>query len=84
MQDDGSVEFHSSTRNDHGTGYDMIVSNPLDGRVDITIYQVICHEVPEEPSVSLSLPVTAAAAMLQALNAGILVGNQSARLKKFH
>jgi hypothetical protein len=57
-------------RNEHGTGFDLIVSAPRQHMVDIEIYQVICHLVPEEPSVSLSLPASALAALMQALTDG--------------
>ena len=82
--EDGCIEYHASYRNEHGTGYDTIVSNPMDGRVDILIYQIVCHEVPEEPSVSLSLPPEAAAVLLQTINGGLGVAVHIARMKKYH
>lgn len=37
----------------------MNVSAPARDRVDIEIYQIVCQEMPEVPSVSLSLPLDA-------------------------
>jgi len=82
--EDGSIEFNAFSRNAHGTGFDMIVSNPVDGFVDIEIFQVVCHEVPTEPSVSLSLPVSAAVNFMLAFQGGTNVALQMARLKRYH
>ena len=71
QNEEGDIEFHASYRNTHGTGYDLEVSNPVPGMVDILITQVVGHEVPDEPSVSLSLPPEAAAALMRALSGGV-------------
>lgn len=77
-------EFHASARNTSGTGYDAVISNPMEGLVDIVIYQVICHEEPEEPSLSLSLPVPAVLGLLSALQGGVNVALYHAKLSKYH
>jgi hypothetical protein len=78
------VKYHANYRNQHGTGFDMVVSNPLHGNVDLEIFQVVCNEVPEAPSVSLTLPVNAAHNFLMALQAGLQVAYHEAKLKKYH
>ena len=60
-----------SYRNEHGTGFDLIVSAPQKYLVDVEIFQVICYMVPDEPSVSLSLPSSAVAALTEALSNGL-------------
>lgn len=84
MNEEGDLEYTVSYRNDHGTGYDLVVSNPVDGFVDILITQVVCHEVPDEPSVSLSLHHEAAVAMMRALAYGTQVAAAQHRLKSYN
>jgi hypothetical protein len=78
------VEFHATSRNQHGTGFDIIVSNPIAGNVDILIYQVVCHEVPIEPSVSLTMEAISASNFLIAVQAGVSIAFHTARHSKFH
>lgn len=80
----GDIEFHATYLNPHGTGYTVIVSNPLDGRVDIVFEQIVCHERPDEPSLTLSLPYHAALALLTALNNGVSVANHMLVTKNAH
>lgn len=84
MNEDGDLEYTVSYRNEHGTGFELAVSNPVSGFVDILITQVVCHEVPEEPSVSLSLPYAAALAMMRALGYGAHVAATVERLKSYN
>lgn len=85
LQDaDGSLEFQASYRNAHGTGYDLFVSAHSDQLVDILMFQAVCDELPEEPSISLSLPTEAAAAMLRALHGGMNLALQAKVRKQFN
>ena len=63
------VELCVSYRNAFGTGVDLIISNPLDGNVDILMYQVICDIVPDEPQISLTLPLAEAQEYLATIKA---------------
>jgi len=84
MNEEGDLEYTVSYRNDHGTGFDLAVSNPVDGFVDIIIIQVVGHEVPEEPSVTLSIPHEAALAMMRAMGYGTHVAATVNRLKSYN
>lgn len=85
MQDlDGSLEFHASYSNEHGTGHTTIVSNPESGMVDIVMTQMVAHEPAECATVSLSLPPEAVAALMRALSGGLNVALQQARLTKYN
>lgn len=72
LNEEGDLEYSTSYRNKHGTGYDLIVSNPIEGMVDIQITQVVCHE-PDEATVSLSLPHEAVLDMMRAMTYGVNV-----------
>lgn len=83
LQDtDGSLEFHATYANEHGTGHTTIVSNPENGMVDIVLTQLVGYEV--DGVVSLSLPPEAAAALVRALSAGLSVALQDQRNKKYN
>lgn len=83
LQDlEGNLEFHATYANEHGTGHTTIVSNPEKGMVDIVMTQLVAYEV--ACSVSLSLPPEAAAALVRALNGGLSVALQQARLSKYN
>jgi hypothetical protein len=68
---DGTEELWYSYRNELSTGYDMVLSNPFEGHVDIQIFQVIMNVVPSVPDVSLSLPESAATYFLSALQGAV-------------
>jgi hypothetical protein len=70
LNEEGDLEYSTRYRNEHGTGYDLIVSNPIEGMVDIQITQVVCHE-PDEVTVSLSIPHEAALDMMRAMAYGV-------------
>ena len=83
LQDiDGSLEFHATYANEHGTGHTTIVSNPESGRVDIVLTQLVGYEI--DGQVSLSLPPEAAAALVRALSAGLSVALQEKRRTKYN
>lgn len=84
MNDDGDVEYAASYRNDHGNGYDIVVSNPQNDLVDILLYQVVSHQIPEEPSVSLALPYEACIAMMRAMAFGADVVLKERRTKAYN
>jgi hypothetical protein len=84
VETEDGIEFHAYSRNQYGTGFDLVVSNPIAGHVDIVLYQIICNEVPDEPSISMCLPVPAVLGMLQAMQGGANVAIYHARLKKYH
>jgi hypothetical protein len=71
LLDEEGVMFLSSYRNEHGTGYDLCCTSSAPGYVDITIYQVIMDIVPDEPSVSLMLPMSAAVNFLAAFSGAV-------------
>lgn len=70
IQTEAGWEFQSSHLNEHGTGYEMTVSTPMRGNVDIVFYQVICFQKARDPDFSVSLPFDKAADMVKALAAG--------------
>lgn len=85
MQDlEGNLEFHATYANEHGTGHTTIVSNPEKGMVDIVMTQLVAHEPAECATVSLSLPPEALATLMRALNGGLSVALQQARLSKYN
>lgn len=81
---DGDVEYFTTYRNEYGNGFDLTVSTPLDGMVDVVIYQSIAHTLPEEPSCTLTLPIAAASAMVNALYSGTRDAAERERLKKMN
>lgn len=54
------MPLRSTYLNEHGTGYELVATASPGGRMDLEFYQIVCHQKPEEPSVSLSLPLAAA------------------------
>jgi hypothetical protein len=78
---DGTEELWYSYRNELGTGYDMVLSNPVEGHVDIQIFQVIMNVVPAEPSVSLSLPMSAAIFFFSAIRSAVTNFQKPPRLE---
>ena len=78
LNGEGDLEYITKYRNDHGTGYDMIISNPIEGMVDFQFIQVVCHE-PDEAIVSLSLPHEAVLAMMRAMAHGVNIAAAAKR-----
>lgn len=78
------VEIRTSWRNEHGTGCDIIVGVPIEGMVEVLIWQIVCNEKPQDPSLSIMVPSCQAEQLLQSIHGGIAIAQHRALLKKCH
>lgn len=78
------VEFHTSSRNEHGTGYDLTVTVVDGGYVELLMSHIICGVEPDDPSLTLLLTMEQVSGILQCISGGASIAYQMQKRKECH